>query len=388
MTSTTERVEVPSARAGVARWLSQNVVVVVSAILAAVSCLEVPPDAAYRHYFDVRTLVTLFCMLAVVKALQEVHVFGVVAARLVAVFGTRRAVVVTLVWVTLVGSMLITNDMSLIAFLPLAWIVLSSTGNEDLVAYVFILQTAAANLGGMITPFGSPQNLYLYSFYEIPLGTFLGIMAIPFGVSVVAITAMSLVVRNAPMRTHEEPEPLPKGRVACYAVLFVLTVLVVLRVLPLWSGIAVPVGLAVTGWRALVKVDYGLMLTFVMFFIFSGNLSRMPEVHHWLTNLLDGDVLLWSALSSQVISNVPTALLFAQFTPHSAQLLTGVNVGGVGTPVASLASLITLAYFQLHRREQTGRFLRLFLVINLALLVLLTLVSHLAFDLGLVPGAS
>ena len=388
MTSTTERVDVTSARAGVARWLSQNVVVVVSTILAALSCFVVTPDAAYRHYFDVRTLVTLFCMLAVVKAMQEVHVFGVVAARLVAVFGTRRAVVVTLVWVTLVGSMLITNDMSLIAFLPLAWIVLSATGNEDLVAYVFILQTAAANLGGMITPFGSPQNLYLYSFYEIPLGTFLGIMAIPFAVSVVAITGMSLAVRNAPMRTHEEPEPLPRARVACYVALFVLTVLVVLRVLPLWCGIAVPVGLAVTGWRALVKVDYGLMLTFVMFFVFSGNLSRMPQVHDWLTRLLNGDVLLWSVLSSQVISNVPTALLFAQFTPDSARLLTGVNVGGVGTPVASLASLITLAYFQLYRREQTGRFLRLFLVVNLALLAVLTLVSHLAFDLGLVPGVS
>jgi Na+/H+ antiporter NhaD/arsenite permease-like protein len=367
-------------------WARRNVVVTVSTVLALASCILVRPDREYVDYLDVRTLVTLFCMLAVVRALQELHVLEAVSQRLVSAFGHRRSVVLVLVWVTLVGSMLVTNDMALIAFLPLAHIVLSSTGNSRYVGFVFIMQTAAANLGGMITPFGSPQNLYLYSFYDISLSRFLAIMAVPFVVSVVAITVITALVRNAPLASDAHAPTVPAVRAGIAVLLLLVTVLVVLRVVPLWTSVLVPLVLLVVDRRAIAKVDYALMATFLMFFVFSGNLSRLPAVSHELTSLLDGDVLLWSILGSQVISNVPTALLFSQFTDNYAELLVGVNVGGVGTLIGSLASLIALAELQKHQRERTWWFVGWFTVVNVGLLVLLTVVAHVGFDLGWIPA--
>lgn len=369
----------------VREWWRRNVVFAIATALAAASCLAVPPDAGYAEYLELRTLVSLFCMLAVVCALQEMHFFSSVASRLVAVCGTRRSAVVTLVWITLVGSMLITNDMALIAFLPLAYYVLSSTGNGRHLGLVFVLQTAAANLGGMITPFGSPQNLYLYSYYELSFVAFVQILALPFAVSAVLITALCLAVGNAPLHVDDEHTDIPAARTAVYLALFLVAVAVVVRALPLWAGAAVPLVLAVLCRPALAKVDYGLMGTFLMFFVFAGNLSRLDGLSEVLTEVLNGDVLLWSAAASQVISNVPTAILFSQFTDSAAELLVGVNVGGVGTLVGSLASLIALAEFQKHQRENVRSYLVVFTVINVGLLAVLLVVTRTAFALDLVP---
>lgn len=372
---------------GVREWLKKNFVVGIATVLAAISCLLVPPDAEYADYLELRTLVTLFCILAVVSALQEMHFFSAIASRLVAICGSRRTVVLTLVWTTLIGSMLITNDMALIAFLPLTYYVLESTGNGRYLGFVFVLQTAAANLGGMITPFGSPQNLYLYAFYELSFWSFLQILVLPFTVSCVLITALCLTVRDAPLHVEEEHQDVPRRRAALYLILFLLTVAVVVRIVPLWGAVLVPLVLAVTNRAALARVDYGLMTTFIMFFVFAGNLARLDGLSDALSRALNSDVLLWSALASQVISNVPTAILGAQFTDQAAQLLVGVNVGGVGTLVASLASLIALAEFQRRRPGETKRYLMTFSVINLALLVILLVVTRAAFALDLVPHA-
>lgn len=371
---------------GVRQWLQKHVVVSIATVLAALSCLLVPPDAEYLHYVEVRTLVTLFCILAVVSALQEMHFFGMVASRLVAVCGSRRTVVLTLVWTTLVGSMLITNDMALIAFLPLTYYVLESTGNGRYLGFVFVLQAAAANLGGMITPFGSPQNLYLYAFYELSFWSFVQVLAIPFVLSCVLITALCLTVRDAPLHVDEAHEAVPRGRTALYLVLFLLTVAVVVRLVPLWLAVAVPLVLAVTCRAALARVDYGLMTTFLMFFVLAGNLARLGGVSDALARALNSDVLVWSALASQVISNVPTAILGAQFTDAAPQLLVGVNVGGVGTLVGSLASLIALAEFQRRRQGETRAYLVTFSVINVGLFVVLLAVTRAAFALDVVPG--
>lgn len=374
---------------GVLTWVTtrarRNAFLSVSIVLAALSCLLVPPSADYLDYLEGRTLVSLFCTLAVICALHEVGFFAAVAARVVRRFGSRRGLVLALVLVTLVLSLLITNDMALIVMLPLAWHVLRSTGDERHLALVFILMNTAANLGGMLTPFGSPQNLYLYSYFEIPTGEFVRVMAIPFAVSVVMITVGCLLVRDGPVVvTTEEPVSVPRWPTAAYVVLFVIAICIVLRVVPIWVGVAIPLVLLVMDRVALAKVDYGLMLTFVLFFVFTGNLAQVDAVGSVLTPLLRGDELVVGALASQVMSNVPAAILLAQFTDDYAPLLVGVNIGGVGTLVASLASLITLRHYERYQPGRTGSYVRTFTWLNVAMLVLLLVVMEAAFRLGLV----
>ena len=368
------------------RWAKDNAVLLISALLAAGSAILVPPDAAYLDYFDVPTLATLFCMLASISALHGVRFFAALAERIVGVFGSLRGVVVGFVLATALASSLFTNDMALLALLPLAALVLSATGHAERLAFVFVMMTIAANLGGMVTPFGSPQNLYLYSRYEIPAGEFAWIMAVPFAASMLLLLALCLAVPReriaaVPVRTAFEPRP-----TLLYLVLFALTVCMVLRIAPLWAGALVPLALLVVDRRALARLDWGLMGTFVAFFVFAGNLARVPAVTQAFESLLQGSVLLWSALSSQVISNVPSAILLSRFTENYPELLVGVNIGGVGTLVASLASLITLNEFRRLDRAGTGRFLVIFTVLNVAFFAVLLALTGALFASGLHPG--
>lgn len=350
--------------ASVGNWAKRNVVVVVAVVLALASAVIVPPDADYLGYFDARTLVTLFSMLAVVAALQRTGFFRALAGRIVARFKSLRGLVIMLVLVTAAASALFTNDMALIALLPLAYLALASSEALRHLPLTFVLMTVAANLGGMITPFGSPQNLYLYSFYGIALGEFVQIMAVPFVVSLALLLALSFLVPNTPVLRSPQPAPLAERRTTVFLVLFVVTVLVVLRMLPLAAAAFVPLVLLVVDRRALVRMDWALLGTFAAFFVFAGNMARMPVVAQAITSLLDGGVLLWSALTSQVISNVPTAILLSQFTGDYAALLIGVNIGGVGTLVASLASLIALAEVRRAAPTQTRSFLVAFTWVN------------------------
>lgn len=328
------------------------------------------------------TLTSVLCLLAVVRALDGVHFFAAVAERIVGLLRTRRSLVLGLVGTTVVASMLITNDMALVTLLPLTALVLRATGNDDLLAHVFVLETVAANLGGMITPFGSPQNLYLYQHYELGIGDFWRIMALPFALSVGLLLLACLPVR----RTRHEPvslsHRLPLGRTLLYLALFAVTVAIVLRVLPVWAGAGVVAVLLVADRSALARVDYPLLGILAVFFVAAEGLSRVPTVASALRDLLALDPLLVSALASQVLSNVPTAVLAAPFTAEHAQLLVGVNVGGVGTVVASLASLITLRQYAALRPGETGAFLRLFTVVNVAFLVVLLVATRGAVAAG------
>lgn len=369
-------------RAAVRGVVRQQPVLVAAAVAAAVSCFLVPPSRAYADYIDVRTLLSLFATMAVIRALDDLHVLGAIAARLVKVMRTRRAVVLALVGLTMAAAMVVTNDMALLTLLPLAWKVLRDTGNERSAAFVFVMQAAAANLGGMITPFGSPHNLFLFQRYDIGLVEFGQVMAIPFVLSVVLVVVPCLWVGNEPIRPEVTHHRVEVGPVLVQVALFAVALGVVLRVLPLWAALVVPVVLLVVDRRALRRVDYGLLATFVAFFVFSGNLSRYPPVSDALRSLLSDHVMLWSAGASQIISNVPTAILFSHFTDDWRPLLVGVNVGGVGTIVASLASVIALRQYEYHRPGGTGEFLRWFTLVNTVLLVVLVAVMQAVFSLG------
>ena len=362
------------AAALVGGFAKRNIVMTVAMCAALVTTLLVPVDAAYLGYFDLKTLTCLFCVLAVVCALRNIHFFYTLAEEIVKVFHTARMSVLALVYITFLGSMLIANDMALLTFLPLGYFVLHATGKEKYMAFTFIMQNIAANLGGMLTPFGNPQNLYLYSHFNIPDLAFVTTMAPPFLLSVAMITLCCLIfVKPEPMTVTDEPARLPPVRTAIYLTLFALSIAIVFRGIPYWVGLAViPAVLWFMDRDALRKVDYPLLLTFVFFFIFAGNMGRLEPVRAFFSYLLDKSTLLFSVLSCQVISNVPTAILLSQFTGDWAELLVGVNIGGAGTLIASLASLITFREYTAHDPKHTLRYIGQFSAFNFGFLAVLT----------------
>lgn len=358
-------------------WAKKNAVLMIALLAALLSMLLVPPDEQYAGYFDIKTLCCLFGTLAVVCALKNIHFFAILARRIMMLTGDTRVAAIVLIYITFIGSMIIANDMALITFLPLGYYVFSTTGRKKDVATVFILQNIAANLGGMLTPFGNPQNLYLYTRFNIPTGEFMAVMLLPFVVSIVLVTACCFLVERQSLRIHEqEKETLPPLRTALYIALFLLTILMVFRVLEPGVVIAVVVAvLLVADQKALRRVDYGLLFTFVFFFVFAGNMGRVEAVREFFSGLLEKSTLLTSVLSCQVISNVPSAILLSQFTENYTSLLVGVNIGGAGTLIASLASLITFREYASHYKENVKDYLLRFTLFNFGFLLILTVFS-------------
>ena len=357
-------------------FMKKNIVMLIAFVAAAITTFFVPIDKEYINYFDFKTLTCLFCVLAVVCALKNIRFFYAIAHKIVEVFKNTKMAILALVYITFIGSMLIANDMALLTFLPLGYIVLHATKKEKYMAFTFIMQNIAANLGGMLTPFGNPQNLYLYSKFNIPTLEFMGIMALPFIISITLITISCLVfVKKEELVVPEENITLPVKRTIIYLILFALSIVIVFRVIPYWVGlIVIPAVLLFMDRSALKSVDYPLLLTFVFFFIFSGNMSRIEGVRILFSNLLEKNTLIFSVLSCQVISNVPSAILLSQFTTNYQALLVGVNIGGVGTLISSLASLITFREYVHHNHHKTKYYIGMFSLFNFAFLIILTLV--------------
>lgn len=363
------------------RFMKNNVVFCVAALAAVATGFLVPPDKGYLTYFDWPTLACLFLTLAVVCALRNIKFFTILARRLVMISGNLRGLALMLVLITFIGSMLIANDMALITFLPLGYFALSVTGKEQYMAYMFILQNISANLGGMLTPFGNPQNLYLYSYYHIPTGEFMGIMLPPFLLAVGLLCLGCLLLKPQPLAISEKfPETLNGKKTALYLLLFAFSLLIVFRTVPFWVGLLlIPTVLLFVDRDALRAVDYPLLGTFFFFFIFAGNLSRLEAVNRFFSYLLEQDTLLVSILSCQAISNVPSAILLSRFTNDYTALLLGVNIGGTGTLIASLASLITFSEFRILYPGHGKRYFLLFTLVNLIFLVIMTLAAKLLF---------
>ena len=360
----------------VKNFILNNAVMVIAFIAALVTMVFVPVDSKYCSYFDFKTLTCLFCVLAVVCALKNIRFFYTLASFIVKRFKNTRSSILALVYITFIGSMLIANDMALLTFLPLGYFVLKETGKEKLMAFTFIMQNIAANLGGMLTPFGNPQNLYLYSKFKIPTIQFMGIMALPFALSIILITLCCIIfIKKEEISIKEEAKPLPKGKTAVYILLFILSIAIVFRGIPYYIGlIIITLVLLFMDKSALKKVDYPLLLTFVFFFIFSGHMARIEEVREFFSFLLNKNTLIFSTLSCQVISNVPSAILLSQFTSNYHHLLRGVNIGGAGTLIASLASLITYREYTKHNPKKQGYYIKLFSAFNFSFLIILTVV--------------
>ena len=356
-------------------FIRKNIVMVIAFWAAVITSFIIPPDRSYGGYFDVKTLTCLFCVLAVVCALKNINFFYILAKKVVRKFKNARKCILALVYITFIGSMLIANDMALLTFLPLGYFVLAATDKEKYMAFTFIMQNIAANLGGMLTPFGNPQNLYLYSKFEIPTLEFMEIMAPPFILSVILITICCFIfVKPEQLEIDDEKVSLNPKRTTAYLLLFALAILIVFRGIPYWIGLVViPVALWFMDKKALKMVDYPLLLTFVFFFIFSGNMARIDAVRQFFGMLLEKSTLIFSILSCQFISNVPSAILLSQFTENYSDLLLGVNIGGAGTLIASLASLITFREYIKHNPKETLKYIGLFTAFNFAFVIILTL---------------
>lgn len=327
-------------------FLRRHTMPSVAVVAALLTCVFVPPDAGYAGYVDWGTLAKLASMLLAVGGLNASGIIQVLAARAVAACSGVRLLVFALVGMTALASMFVTNDMALLALLPLAAACLVTCGRLDLVAPVFVLQGLAANLCGMLLPFGNPQNIYLAGFFDIGFVDFVRTMLPPFALATALVGLACLFVGRGIVQV-EVPVPAANGRQAALsACALACCVAAVVGVLPSWACLVCVAALTLAGDVCLpLRIDWGLIVTFAAFFVFSGNLARVPEVREAFAAWLEAGAFVPAALLSQLISNVPAAIVLSGFTGDWAGLLAGVNVGGAGTPIASLATLIVIAQY-------------------------------------------
>ena len=364
-------------------FVKQETVLCAALALAVLSMFFVRPDREYISYIDFRTLAILFCLMGVMSGLQKTGVFQWVAQALLGKVKTARQLAWILVLLCFFSSMAVTNDVALITFVPFTFIVLDLAGAEarkQLLVPVVTLQTIAANLGSMLTPIGNPQNLYLYGKAGLSLGSFVLLM-LPY-----TLVSFLLVMLWSAVQTRKYDAPIAvsfsehvrladkKIQLAVYLLLFAADLLTVARVIPYGLALLITaVGILLADRSIFARLDYSLLLTFVGFFVFIGNMGRLPVFHDFLQRIVSGSELLTGAAASQVISNVPAALLLSGFTDDLAPLIIGANIGGLGTLIASMASLISYKLVVREEGAVKGAYFRCFTWTNLAFLAVLML---------------
>ena len=371
-------------------WCKKEAVLSVAVILAVVSSFFVHPDKEYLGYIDFRTLAILFCLMAVMAGLQQIGLFGYVAEKLLKLVKHVRGIIFILIMLCFFSSMLITNDVALITFVPFTFIVLKmilGERAEKLIVPVVVMQTIAANLGSMLTPIGNPQNLYLYGKTSMNFGSFIGFMLPYTVIAFILLTAWCLLFpykgeKQAALQLVKETSLVTyKKQLTVYGVLFVLCLLTVAHILSYKvTLLAVLVVVFLLDKNVLGKVDYALLLTFVGFFIFIGNMGRIPAFHAFIQEIITGNEVITSVIASQFMSNVPAALLLSGFTNQYELLIIGTNLGGLGTIIASMASLISFKYIGKEYKNLRGKYLLYFTVANiLFLFVFLTIMRTVWF---------
>lgn len=358
--------------------LKKETVFCVSFVLAVLSAFAVRPDRGYLSYPDYRTLALLFCLMMIVAGFRSLGIFTMLGHFLLKGAGNVRKLEAKMVTLCFFSSMVITNDVTLITFVPFTILVFQMSGKTERLLRLVVLETIAANLGSMATPIGNPQNLYLYSASEMTAGEFARAVLPYAGLAFLMLMAAVFAGRKEPIgkAALEAPAGKTEGlflRTVPYGVLLILCLLVVFRILPYQPVLlCVMAVILVLNHSIYRSVDYFLLLTFLCFFVFIGNVKRIPEISGFLVSAVQGRELAAGILASQVISNVPAAILLAGFSGDFSALLTGVNLGGLGTLIASLASLISFKLFTREYPEQKGAFLKVFTLWNVGFLAVLT----------------
>ncbi len=363
-------------------FVKKEKVLVIAAIAAAVSAFFVPPSAEYIGYLNFRVLFILFSLMTVVAGFKSCEVFTVCANFLCRKMKSLRSISLSLILCCFLSSMFITNDVALITFVPFTILILSNLKCEKEAAFIIVLETIAANLGSMLTPLGNPQNLFLYTQMNISVKDFTLILLPYTFLSLVLLVIFTFAIKAVKTDgfTAEKSDSASeikniKLKLFIYSVLFVLCILCVLRIIPAGLLTAIIVLCVFFADRKLLlQVDYMLLLTFCAFFIFSGNIGKIEFIDNFLHFVVDGNEFITSLISSQIISNVPSAVLLEPFCMDKKALLLGVNIGGLGTLVASLASLISYKLYNKSEIARTSRknYMLIFTVMNLIFLAALT----------------
>jgi Na+/H+ antiporter NhaD/arsenite permease-like protein len=352
---------------------SKEPVLMAATILALLSMLFVPPDAAYLGYIDLKTLCCLLCLMISLKGIERAGLLHVVSMRLTERTKSRRGLLFLLVFLCFFASMFITNDVALLALVPITLSVLSVCGLEQWAAFVIVLQTLAANIGSSLTPIGNPQNLFLFMRYEFTLGSFLAVTAPFVLLGGVLLAAACLFIPNEPIRRETvTTPPVSKKLATASGVLFLLSVTVVFGLIPYEvAALIVLAAMALIDRGTLKHVDYSLLFTFAAIFILVGNIARIEALQSLISAWTSQDTMLTAVIASQVISNVPAAVMLSGFTENANSLLAGVNIGGMGTLIASMASVIS---YKLYTGVYSGsglHFIKAFSLLNVLFLLLL-----------------
>lgn len=359
------------------KFVKSQPVLVIAFIAAVVTMFFVPPDGEYVGYINRTVLIELFALMIAVAGFRSVGIFDRASEIMLKKAGTARRITLVLVLLCFFSSMLVTNDVALITFVPLSLMIFGAAKDERLRIRAIVLETAAANLGSMLTPVGNPQNLYIYDEYKLTAMDFVRTM-LPSGI--VSLAVLVLLTFIIPPEKCEAPAEKKTAFSAApiigYSVLFAACLLTVFRVLPDWACLIAAVAAAlIFDYKLLLKADYALLATFVFFFVFVGNISRIGAVNDFFRGILDGNELVISLLLSQVISNVPAAVMLAGFTDKGTELLLGVDIGGLGTIIASLASLISFQFYRKTTTARAGLYLLTFTWISLILLAPLLILN-------------
>lgn len=364
------------------KFIKAQPVLVIAFILAVATMFIVPPDRGYIDYCNRTVLIELFALMAAVAGLRSIGIFDTVTRVILQKTGTVRRLGAVMILICFFSAMLVTNDVALITFVPLTLLIYSNIKDDKSLILTIVLESAAANLGSMMTPVGNPQNLFLYDKYGLTAMTFVKTM-LPVGA--LGLAAVLLLTLFLPKDKCEAPKrseaKLPVIKAAVYTGVFVLCIAAVFRLVPDWGCLIAAIAAAlICDVKLLLKIDYILLATFVCFFVFVGNIARIDAVSEFFSGILTGRELIVSALLSQVISNVPSAVMLAEFTDNGTQLLLGVDIGGFGTIIASMASLIAFQIYRGSERAQTGKYMGVFTLVNVTLLVLLLgtqlIISH------------
>ena len=358
------------------KFLKNDIILTAAALLAIISAFIVPPDSQYIEYMNIPVLVLLFCLMIVVAGFKSAGAFEVLNTALSSKIKSEKTMIFALCMICFFTSALITNDVALITFVPFSIAILKNQKSNSII-FCVVMESISANLGSLLTPIGNPQNLFLYTYYGMSINEFFKI-TLPLGaVCLLMICVCLLFIKKRPLANEhtDTSVTLNKKQLWIFGILFLLCILSVLKLVSCYITLAaVILGVLLTDKKMLLKADYILLITFVFFFIFAGNIARIPAVFDFIENVLSGREVLASALISQIISNVPAAAMLSSFTDNGRALLLGTNIGGLGTVIASMASLISYRFISQEKQIVKGRYMLSFTLYNFSMLLVLLLI--------------
>lgn len=353
-------------------FIKNEIVLILSLVLAVISAFFVTPNKEYFEYIDFRTLGLLFCLMAVMAGLNSMGVFKFIAEKMLSKVKNISQLSLILGLLCFFSSMVITNDVALITFVPFTITALKLSGKTDKLIWIITIETVAANLGSMLTPIGNPQNLYLFSAFNMSMGDFL-VTILPYALLSLVLVIVSCIMTGKGAITSKSTDTkydFSKLHISIFVALFVISLLTVFRVIPCIATVIITViALLIFDRKTILKIDYSLLFTFVFLFIFIGNLGEIKPISEFLKTIVNSNEVIVGVISSQVFSNVPAAILLSKFTENARDLLIGVNLGGLGTLIASMASLISFKFIA-KEKVSTGKYVLTFTIINIVFLML------------------